>query len=165
MICTNVPGPQLPLYLLGHKMLRCYPYVPIGGEMGVNVAILSYDGTAYVGFGGDVHAVPDIDVLEEMLRASFAELREAAIGKPVPTKRAAVKPKVKRAARPVKPTTIKISSATKPKGRKPKVAAPAPKQPGRVAVATRAAGPIRPAREAVPSPGAVPEAALAHSGD
>ena len=47
MICTNVPGPQQPLYLLGHKMLRAYPYVPIGGEMGVNVAILSYNGTAY----------------------------------------------------------------------------------------------------------------------
>ena len=36
IICTNVPGPQMPLYLLGHKMLSWYPYVPIGGEMGVN---------------------------------------------------------------------------------------------------------------------------------
>ena len=41
LICTNVPGPQIPLYLLGHKMLSWYPYVPIGGEMGVNCAILS----------------------------------------------------------------------------------------------------------------------------
>ena len=80
MICTNVPGPQLPLYLLGHKLLRCYPYVPIGGELGVNVAILSYDGTAYFGFGGDVHAVPDIDRFEELLRDSFHELRAAAAG-------------------------------------------------------------------------------------
>jgi diacylglycerol O-acyltransferase len=86
MICTNVPGPQQALYLLGHKMLRAYPYVPIGGEMGVNVAILSYNGTAYVGFGGDVHAVPDIDRFEELLRVSFAELRDAAIGKPSQTK-------------------------------------------------------------------------------
>lgn len=78
MICTNVPGPQMPLYLLGHKLLRCYPYVPIGGEMGVNVAILSYNGVAYVGFGGDVAAVPDIECFEEMLRESFAELCKAA---------------------------------------------------------------------------------------
>ena len=41
MVCTNVPGPQYPLYLLGHKMLHCYPYVPVGGEMALNCAILS----------------------------------------------------------------------------------------------------------------------------
>ena len=34
-------------------MLSCYPYVPIGGEMGMNCAILSYDGVAYFGFTGD----------------------------------------------------------------------------------------------------------------
>ena len=78
MICTNIPGPQVPLYMLGHKLLRCYPYVPIGGEMGVNVAIMSYNGVAYVGFGGDVMAVPDIERFEEMLRESFAELCKAA---------------------------------------------------------------------------------------
>ena len=77
-ICTNVPGPQLPLYLLGHKLQRCYPYVPIGGELGLNIAILSYDGMAYFGFGGDVHAVPDIEVFEDLLRESIHELRAAA---------------------------------------------------------------------------------------
>jgi len=77
-ICTNVPGPQLPLYLLGHKLERCYPYVPIGGELGLNVAVLSYDGTAYFGFGGDVHAVPDIEVFEDLLRESIHELCAAA---------------------------------------------------------------------------------------
>ena len=54
IIITNVPGPQTPLYMLGHKMLSWYPYVPIGGEMGVNTAILSYNGTAYFGFSCDV---------------------------------------------------------------------------------------------------------------
>jgi hypothetical protein len=78
IICTNVPGPQLPLYLLGHKLQRCYPYVPIGGELGLNVAVLSYDGTAYFGFGGDVRAVPDIDVFEDLLRESIHELCAAA---------------------------------------------------------------------------------------
>ena len=105
MICTNVPGPQQPLYLLGHKMLRAYPYVPIGGEMGVNVAILSYNGTAYVGFGGDVHAVPDIDRFEELLRVSFAELRDAAVEKPPRTKPSASKAKaVAASSQPAKQT-------------------------------------------------------------
>jgi diacylglycerol O-acyltransferase len=78
LVCTNVPGPQYPLYLLGHKMLRWYPYVPIGGEMAVNCAILSYDGMMYFGFSGNVQAAPDLRRLEEFVKASFAELREAA---------------------------------------------------------------------------------------
>jgi diacylglycerol O-acyltransferase len=82
LVCTNVPGPQYPLYLLGHKMLRWYPYVPVGGEMAVNCAILSYDGTVYFGFSGDVHAAPDLRRLETFLKLSFEELREAAGVKP-----------------------------------------------------------------------------------
>ncbi len=78
MVCTNVPGPQSPLYLLGHKMLHCYPYVPVGGEMALNCAILTYNGTAYFGFSGDVHAAPDLRRLETLLQSSFVDLREAA---------------------------------------------------------------------------------------
>jgi diacylglycerol O-acyltransferase len=78
MVCTNVPGPQYPLYLLGHKMLHCYPYVPVGGEMALNCAILTYNGTAYFGFSGDVYAAPDLRRLETFLKLSFTELREAA---------------------------------------------------------------------------------------
>jgi diacylglycerol O-acyltransferase / wax synthase len=76
LVCTNVPGPQVPLYLLGHKMLHCYPYVPVGGEMAVNCAILSYNGGVYFGFSGDTHAAPDLRLLEKFLQQSFAELRQ-----------------------------------------------------------------------------------------
>ena len=76
-ICTNVPGPQAPLYLLGHKMLRSYPYVPIGGEMGLNCAMMSYSGAAYFGFTGDAEAAPHLYRLEKFLRLSFAELQKA----------------------------------------------------------------------------------------
>jgi len=78
LVCTNVPGPQFPLYLMGHKMLHCYPYVPVGGEMAVNCAILTYNGTAYFGFSGDSKAAPDLYQMERLLQESFAELREAA---------------------------------------------------------------------------------------
>lgn len=77
LVCTNVPGPQLPLYLMGHKMLHCYPYVPVGGEMAVNCAILSYNGTIYFGFSGDTHAAPDLRRLETLLQESFVEQRDA----------------------------------------------------------------------------------------
>ena len=79
LVCTNVPGPQFPLYLLGHKMLDWYPYVPVGGEMAVNCAILSYNGTVYFGFSGDVHAAPDLRRIESLLQASFSELRDSVL--------------------------------------------------------------------------------------
>ena len=95
MVCTNVPGPQYPLYVLGNKMLHCYPYVPVGGEMALNCAILTYDGTAYFGFSGYVHAAPDLRRLEAFLKLSFTELREAA-GVTPPRKEEKKKTKEKR---------------------------------------------------------------------
>jgi diacylglycerol O-acyltransferase / wax synthase len=87
LVCTNVPGPQVPLYLLGHKMLDWYPYVPVGGEMAVNCAILSYNGKVYFGFSGDVHAAPDLRRMEKLLKTSFLELREAVGIRPPEKKR------------------------------------------------------------------------------
>lgn len=95
LVCTNVPGPQFPLHLLGHKLLNWYPYVPVGGEMAVNCAILSYDGKVYFGFSGDVHAAPDLKRMEKLLEQGFDELREAVDLRPpqkarVPRKRRAM---------------------------------------------------------------------------
>jgi len=94
IICTNVPGPQMPLYLMGHKMLSWYPWVPIGGLMGINCAILTYNGTAYFGFTGDVHAAPDLGRLEKFVDQSFAELKSIAAS-PKPTPRRRERPKAK----------------------------------------------------------------------
>jgi diacylglycerol O-acyltransferase / wax synthase len=107
MVCTNVPGPQYPLYLVGHKILHCYPYVPVGGEMALNCAILTYNGTAYFGFSGDVHAAPDLRRLETLLKSSFTELREAA-GITPPQKKKEKKPEKKVRAK------AKIASAPAP---------------------------------------------------
>jgi WS/DGAT/MGAT family acyltransferase len=85
-ICTNVHGPKTPLYLLGHKMVSTYPYVPIGGEMGMNCAVMSYDGTLFVGFTGDAKAIPDLRQLAGFFAESFVELRDAT-GVHIPKKR------------------------------------------------------------------------------
>lgn len=117
LVCTNVPGPQYPLYFMGHKMLRWYPYVPVGGEMAVNCAILSYDGTVYFGFSGDVHAAPDLRRLEAFLKLSFEELRDASgvtppreSAKKVPAKTREVKPPRKSA----KKVLAKTQDVSKP---------------------------------------------------
>ena len=104
MVCTNVPGPPYPLYVLGHKILHCYPYVPVGGEMALNCAILTYNDTTYFGFSGDVHAAPDLRRLEVLLRLSFKELREAAGVRPVHRQE-------KKKTKKVNPREKKVSSA------------------------------------------------------
>jgi len=115
LVCTNVPGPQFPLYLLGHKMLHCYPYVPVGGEMALNCAILSYNGTVYFGFSGDVHAAPDLRRLEQLLQESFTELRDAAGIRPPKKKRAHARRQVVPAATPqVKTVPAPVPAAVAP---------------------------------------------------
>ena len=119
LVCTNVPGPQVPLYLLGRKMLHCYPYVPVGGEMAVNCAILTYNGTAHFGFSGDAQAAPDLRKLEKLLAQSFQELRAAAGLEPPQKEKKRIRPKRAVVAVPapakVVPVLAKAMSAPVPK--------------------------------------------------
>ena len=41
---TNVPGPQFPLYVLGRKMLQAFPFVPLGAQMRITIAIFCTTG-------------------------------------------------------------------------------------------------------------------------
>jgi diacylglycerol O-acyltransferase len=116
LVCTNVPGPQFPLYLLGHKLLDWYPYVPVGGEMAVNCAILSYNGTVYFGFSGDVHAAPDLKRMEKLLQASFTELREAVGLRPPQTQLRKKRRTVPAAAvsREAQPQSVRVTGTSSP---------------------------------------------------
>jgi diacylglycerol O-acyltransferase / wax synthase len=62
-VTTNVPGPQVPLYAAGRRMVRAFPYVPLGGQMRIGVAIFSYYGEVNFGITGDYDGAADIDVL------------------------------------------------------------------------------------------------------
>lgn len=78
MISTNVPGPQVPLYAMGHRMTAYYPYVPVGYAVGCGCAIMSYDQHLYFGLTADMKAMPDVECLRDQLYESFYELRTAA---------------------------------------------------------------------------------------
>jgi len=78
MICTNVPGSPVPLYCVGRRMIASYPQVPTGYELGINVAVQSYDGRLFFGLIADAHVAPDVGRLRDFLRASFEELRRSA---------------------------------------------------------------------------------------
>jgi len=78
MVCTNVPGPMIPLYCVGHRMLAHYPLIPIGWEMGVSCGVTSYDQKLYFGLMADADCAPDVERLKEFLDQAFVELRAAA---------------------------------------------------------------------------------------
>lgn len=78
MVCTNVPGPMIPLYSVGHRMLAHYPLIPIAWEMGIGCGITSYDQKLYFGLIADEQAAPDVQRLKEFLDQAFVELRSAA---------------------------------------------------------------------------------------
>lgn len=71
---TNVPGPQLPLYALGSKLVEVAGLVPLAAEHGVGVAILSYDGHVTFGLIADHDTVPDLNVLRDGIEESLDEL-------------------------------------------------------------------------------------------
>ena len=75
---TNVPGPQLPLYMIGSRMLAAYPLGPLFLNQALNIALLSYDGRLHWGLNGDWDVLPDLRDLVTAIHASFDELLQAA---------------------------------------------------------------------------------------
>ncbi|HEY7622026.1 MAG TPA: wax ester/triacylglycerol synthase family O-acyltransferase [Solirubrobacteraceae bacterium] len=83
LVVTNVPGPQMPLYLLGRQMRAFYPVVPLARNQALGIAIMSYDGRLAFGLLGDYDAMPDLEALADDLRGAIADLSRAA-GVPAP---------------------------------------------------------------------------------
>jgi diacylglycerol O-acyltransferase / wax synthase len=78
LVVTNVPGPQVPLYLLGSHMVETYPMVPLLDGLGLGIALFSYDGKLCWGFNADYDLVPDLDAFVAFVRESFEELQAIA---------------------------------------------------------------------------------------
>jgi WS/DGAT/MGAT family acyltransferase len=83
LLCTNVRGPETPLYCLGHQMVAHYPWVLTTWRMGLSVAVMSYMKNLSFSFTGDAAVLPDIERLSEFLEADFWELyRETGLPSP-----------------------------------------------------------------------------------
>jgi WS/DGAT/MGAT family acyltransferase len=74
LVVTNVPGPQLPLYVLGRKMESIFPMVPLARRQALCVGIMSYDGQVDFGLVGDYDAMADLDSFALDLEAAVEEL-------------------------------------------------------------------------------------------
>jgi WS/DGAT/MGAT family acyltransferase len=79
LVCTNVPGPQIPLYLAGRKVEEHWPLVPLSMGLGLNTCLTSYNGVLYWGIVADPNLVPDVSVVARHIEGAFEGLKAAAM--------------------------------------------------------------------------------------
>jgi diacylglycerol O-acyltransferase / wax synthase len=78
LLVTNVPGPQIPLYVLGRELQDLYPVAFLPRDHALAVAIMSYNGGLDFGLLADYDAVPDLDELAGAFAGARDEMVEAA---------------------------------------------------------------------------------------
>ena len=78
LVITNVPGPQMELYVLGRPLVDVFPLAPLARRQALCIAIMSYHGKLNFGLLGDFDAMADLEVLAQGISDSIEELRAAA---------------------------------------------------------------------------------------
>lgn len=78
LIVTNVPGPQMPLYVLGRKLEEVFPVAFLPENHALAVAIMSYNGRVCFGLLADYDSMEDVETIAAGLEQSLAELEAAA---------------------------------------------------------------------------------------
>lgn len=73
-VATNVPGPQMPLYLGGSEIRELMFWVPQSGSIGLGLSIMSYNGRVHFGLIGDAKRVPDPEAVINRFRPEFEKL-------------------------------------------------------------------------------------------
>jgi diacylglycerol O-acyltransferase / wax synthase len=102
IVATNIPGPQFPFYTGGAELIDIWPLVAIYHSLGLNIAIVSYNGNVHFGLLADRDLVPDLDEYARHLAETVSDFRQATVstkrnvrssgGSTRPRKKAAKKP-------------------------------------------------------------------------
>ena len=78
VVVSNIPGPQLPMWMLGCRLREAYPIVPLADGHALSVGFTSVDGGAFFGIYADRDAGPDAELLARDIGEELDELRELA---------------------------------------------------------------------------------------
>jgi hypothetical protein len=76
LVVTNVPGPQVPVFLNGARMLEWYPVVPLFENNALGIAFFGYDGRIFWGFNADWDVVSDLHDFVIAIEREFEVLRK-----------------------------------------------------------------------------------------
>ncbi len=77
LLVTNVPGPQIPLYMLGRQLSEVFPVAFLAHNHALAIGVMSYNGKVDIGLLGDYEAMPDLQVVADGLGDSLDELLAA----------------------------------------------------------------------------------------
>ena len=77
LVITNVPGPQVPLYMNGHQMLAHMGMAPVFDGMGLILPVFSYNGVLSISPTVAANVMPDVDLFTRMIRESANQLEQA----------------------------------------------------------------------------------------
>ena len=78
LVVTNLAGPPTPLYLRGSRVREMIPIVPLGPNLPIGVAVLSYDGQLVVAFHATDEIGDGLDLLADATREAFGHLEDVA---------------------------------------------------------------------------------------
>src|SRR5919204_3410256 len=78
VVVTNVPGPQVALYVLGRELEDCFPVGFLPPNQALFIAVMSYNGGIDFGLLADYDAMDDVDVVGTAIQRALAELVDAA---------------------------------------------------------------------------------------
>ena len=78
LVVTNVPGPQIPLYVLGRELQDIFPVGFLPPNQALFIAIMSYNGSINFGLLADYDSMEDVEGIATGVEGAIAELLEAA---------------------------------------------------------------------------------------
>jgi diacylglycerol O-acyltransferase len=79
LMITNVPGPQIPLFAAGARLVASYPVLPLSVGHLLAIGVTSYDGEIFLGLNADRDAIGDLEVLAQCLRDALEELLDTTV--------------------------------------------------------------------------------------
>jgi hypothetical protein len=88
LVISNVPGPPIPLYCAGAKMLGHYPVSVVTDGVGLNITVMSYQDRLDFGIIADRDAIDDAWTMMDSMANALDELMEVICGRrraPLPT--------------------------------------------------------------------------------
>src|SRR3954467_686127 len=74
LVVSNIPGPPVPLYMLGCRLEEVYPVVPLADQHAVSIGLTTVDDQAFFGIYADRETLPDADELAAAISESVDEL-------------------------------------------------------------------------------------------
>jgi diacylglycerol O-acyltransferase len=74
---SNVPGPRVPVYLLGAELEEAYPVIPLADDHALAVGVFTYRDRVCFGCSADPEALPDAGGLPSALLDGMRELAAA----------------------------------------------------------------------------------------